>query len=199
MYQVIQNSFSVGKEYSFQQMVEIAKVGKYRYEEEILPGYKDEENKIGLQKYGDLYVWYQLLDYASSHQKNFILVTNDAKNDWFEEDKITPRYELLKEFNGQANKSIWLLSMKNFLWKINGLLDERLNEQIFKDIDLVDENKDNNVQTPSLLLEMIQDAFHNVLAEDVFLIDAIPTDETIRLLIIRICLKRKMNWDKSIG
>ena len=45
---------------------------------------------------------------VTSKQKDFILVTNDVKPDWFEDDKKTPRFELLKEFHEQANKSIWL-------------------------------------------------------------------------------------------
>lgn len=46
------------------------------------------------------------LDCASLKQMDFILVTNDVKSDWFEDDKKTPRFELLKEFHEKANKSI---------------------------------------------------------------------------------------------
>lgn len=181
VHDVIQRCFSVGKEYAYEQLFEIAKEGKYRYEEQIPPGYMDEENKLGLQKYGDLFVWKQLLDYAKKQQKDFILVTNDAKNDWFEEDKTTPRFELLKEFNSQSQKTIWLLSMKNFLWRINGLLDEQLTTQIFEDVAAVDETRDNPTSQLTISQEMLQDVFDNVLDEQVLLIDSISTDNSIRL------------------
>lgn len=177
----IQECFQIGKEYSYAKMIEIANEGKFRYEQQIPPGYKDELNKIGLQKYGDLYVWKQVLDYAHSQRKDFILVTNDVKSDWFEEDRETPRFELLKEFNGIANKSIWMLSMKNFLWEINSLLDNQLDEDIFVDIDKVQENKENSLQNEDAVNEMLQEVIQDILREDIYLIDLIPQNEAIRV------------------
>lgn len=181
VFDAVQKHFEIGKEYSYDKMIEIAKEGRYRYEQQIPPGYEDEDNKIGLQKYGDLYVWNQILDCAAKKQKDFILVTNDVKIDWFEEDKKTPRFELLKEFNGKANKSIWLLSMKNFIWQINNLLDEQLNDTILADIDSVQENKGSGLQSIDLSLELIQEVFNNFLDESIYLIDEIHQNETIRL------------------
>ena len=41
-----------------------AREGKFRYSEKIPPGYMDEykNKKDGLQKYGDLFAWKQILD-----------------------------------------------------------------------------------------------------------------------------------------
>lgn len=87
VYNTIEQVFQIGKEFSFSKMMEVAEEGKIRYEEEIPPGYEDGKEKIGLQKYGDLFAWKQILECASSKQKDFILVTNDVKPDWFEDDK----------------------------------------------------------------------------------------------------------------
>ena len=181
VHDAIQKNFKIGKEYTFEKMLAIAKEGKFRYEQQIPPGYEDEEDKTGLQKYGDLYVWMQILDHAASQQRDFILVTNDVKIDWFEEYKKTPRYELLREFNGKANKSIWLLSIRNFLWEINSLLDEQLDDNIFEDIASVQENKEDDTQSGKLSIEILQEALHNFLREDIYLIDEIPQNEAIRL------------------
>ena len=62
----IESSFQIGKEYSFSKMMEIAREGSFRYSEEIPPGYEDGKEKTGLQKYGDLFVWNQILDCAKS-------------------------------------------------------------------------------------------------------------------------------------
>ena len=77
----IESSFQIGKEYSFSKMMEIAREGSFRYSEEIPSGYEDGKEKTGLQKYGDLFVWNQILDCAKSKQKDFIFVTNDVKID----------------------------------------------------------------------------------------------------------------------
>lgn len=52
VYSTIEHDFQIGKEFSFSKMMEVAKEGKTRYEEEIPPGYEDGKEKIGLQKYG---------------------------------------------------------------------------------------------------------------------------------------------------
>lgn len=177
----IENSFQIGSEYSYTRMNEIAREGIYRYEQQIPPGYKDEDNKVGLQKFGDLFAWMQILDYAHKQRKDFILVTNDLKNDWFEEDKETPRFELLKEFNEKANKSIWLMSMKKFLWEINSLLDEQLGNEIFEDVDSVEDNKSVSHYNDDSVFEMIQEIFKDILRQDIYMIDTIPQNEEIRV------------------
>ena len=84
VYDAIKKHFQIGKEFSFSNMLEIAKEGAFRYSELIPPGYKDSEDKIGLHKYGDLYLWKQILIQAKQNKKDFILVINDLKEDWFE-------------------------------------------------------------------------------------------------------------------
>ena len=161
--------------------MEVAKEGKIRYEEEIPPGYEDGKEKIGLQKYGDLFAWKQILECASSKQKDFILVTNDVKPDWFEEDKKTPRFELLKEFHEQANKSIWLFSMKNFIYHINALLDNQIHDTVLQDIDTVQDEKENDKLQVKLDVENIQALFDNIILRAVYIIDVLPQNEAIRL------------------
>lgn len=177
----IQTHFQIGKEYSYERMFEISKEGEYRYLNQIPPGYEDGENKIGFQKYGDLFLWKQILDHFKKKQSDCILVTNDVKNDWFEIDKRTPRFELLKEFNAQSNKSIWLLSMKNFIWKINSLLDERLNTTILEDIDSIQETKKNDQDDIKISIDLLQDIFDNFLQGEMYLIDTISQNEAIRV------------------
>lgn len=177
----IESSFQIGKEYSFSKMMEIAREGSFRYSEEIPPGYEDGKEKTGLQKYGDLFVWNQILDCAKSKQKDFIFVTNDVKIDWYEEDKRTPRFELLKEFREQANKRIWLLSMKNFIYHVNLLLDDQIHENVLQDIDSVQDEKENDKIRKELSADDIQKIFNNLIVKPIYVIDKIPKNESIRL------------------
>lgn len=68
----IVEKMQIGEELSFEDMMKIAREGAFRYSELIPPGYMDQDEKEGLQKYGDLFVWKQILQYATS-QNNSVL------------------------------------------------------------------------------------------------------------------------------
>ncbi|QHM95631.1 PIN-like domain-containing protein [Kosakonia sacchari] len=71
---------------------EINKRGDERYENKIPPGFKDGAKKKSISyfsdlviedKFGDLYLWEQLIEKASAKEiENVIFVTDDAKEDW---------------------------------------------------------------------------------------------------------------------
>jgi hypothetical protein len=104
---------------AFQTQPEIEKINKEaedRYKNKIPPGYKDENKDkngqdefshnglIYKKKYGDYFVWTQLLAKASTHDtKKLIFITDDAKEDWWSQidldgpKTIGPRIELIEE------------------------------------------------------------------------------------------------------
>lgn len=139
------NNFKIGNEISYSQMVDIAKEGEFRYKEEIPPGYEDAKDKIGLQKYGDLFAWKQILMYAKDKKRDVILITNDVKEDWYDIDTQAPRFELLKEFNSETGKNFWTFNMKDFLFKMNQLLDsgERSLDAAIAEVDVIQHEKTN--------------------------------------------------------
>jgi len=121
----INDYFIVGEEFTFDELMGIAKEGSFRYSQKIPPGYEDEKEKIGLQVYGDLVLWKQLLNYAFINEKSVIFVNNEKKQDWLDNrNENKPRYELLKEFNGIANKRFWMLNLSVFLHKTNTVLED---------------------------------------------------------------------------
>jgi hypothetical protein len=87
----------------------IYKEGEKRYENKIPPGYKDIkkvgshlfEDKEYIRKYGDLILWYEIIEKAKEDNLEYIiLVTGDVKEDWWYEKrgkKLGPRKELLNE------------------------------------------------------------------------------------------------------
>lgn len=111
----VENSFAIGKEYSYEKLSAIAREGAFRYSEKIPPGYMDANNKIGLQKYGDLILWMQVLDYARSNGKDILFVSNDVKEDWHDKESNAPRLELLEEFLSNTKKTFWSCSIANWL------------------------------------------------------------------------------------
>jgi len=103
--------------YSQKQLDEIYKRGNIRYEREVSPGYLD-VNKEGVRKYGDLVLWFQVIDKAKETKKPIILVTDDRKDDWwlrFKGKTIGPRPELVEEMLSQAGVSVYMYQADQFM------------------------------------------------------------------------------------
>lgn len=130
--------FNVTKKFSYDEIINIIQEGVFRYDNEIPPGYLDEEEKVGFQKYGDLILWKQLLIEAKKLNKNVILVINDMKEDWwFIDDKkipLAPRHELITEFNDYTGNKIWLYDINDFLFKSNKYIATTIDNQTIEDI-----------------------------------------------------------------
>ncbi len=158
----IRKYFSVGNNYSFDQILEISKEGKHRYEFKIPPGYADfDENgmkqdntkekhkgKEGTQIFGDLIIWKQILDFAVEKKKDILFVCNDLKPDWciLDEDATekrikSPRDELLKEFFDKTGKRFWMYSQDQFIYASNRILKSTITEDKIDEILRVIETK----------------------------------------------------------
>src|SRR5580698_2537031 len=71
---------STGEPFDPARLKEVYAAGAQRYSQAIPPGYKDDK-KGEPDKYGDLLVWFQLLDHAKATKKSIIFVTGDQKED----------------------------------------------------------------------------------------------------------------------
>jgi hypothetical protein len=107
----------VGDEPSKEALAKLHTVGAERFAKRIPPGYKDQA-KEGDRKYGDYMLWQQVLDHAKEHKTDIILVTEDAKEDWWvsiQGKQIMPRPELIKEFRDfTGGRSIHLYNGLSF-------------------------------------------------------------------------------------
>lgn len=106
----------VGNEFTIGEKTAIEQDGKIRYENKIPPGYKD--NKKQENRYGDLFVWKELLQYAKSQNVDMIFVTHDQKEDWWNISggkTIGPRIELRKEFFEETGRKFHMYTMSSFL------------------------------------------------------------------------------------
>ena len=143
--QYIMENFSGGTKFTYKQLLAIAVEGKFRYDEKIPPGYEDQSQKIGLQKYGDLIIWKEILQYAGTNKKDVIFVTNDGKDDWWEFEvksrKTIPRHELIKEFHDTTDQTVLMYRPDSFyhLAKIN--LDANITDD---SLEVISESQMNN-------------------------------------------------------
>ena len=151
--------FAQGLPYSYETMLTIIREGKFRYENEIPPGYKDEDDKIGFQKYGDLILWFQIIDYAKGKKCPIIFVTNDVKEDWWHQEKHdktmdTPRHELLYEFKDKTSQSVWFYTTDQLIFKANQFLKTDISETIIEEVKTANVNA-NEKEWLALLKEAI--------------------------------------------
>lgn len=134
----------VGQPYSEENLKKIITDGEERYKQKIPPGFKDEA-KSGdsvvfieiCKKYGDLIIWNQILDKSIESKKGIILVTDDKKEDWWENfngKTIGPRPELVKEFKDRTNKNFHMYQADRFLEFARKFLNEEISNNIVKEI-----------------------------------------------------------------
>jgi hypothetical protein len=152
------NSEKVGEELNFIELLKILKEGELRYRYKLPPGFED-ATKDGIDKFGDLIFWKQIL-YKSSNidNKYIILVTSDVKPDWFQKNKknevVSPREELLSEFTQlNTEKEIIIIPFEDFIEEISDVSDP-------SDRDLLLELRTNN-----LIKRLPQDLFEKMVEE----------------------------------
>ncbi len=131
----------VGVGFSEEELKEIEKEGLKRYAGKIPPGYKDnaKQRSDDLNNvYGDLIVWKQIMNFASSQNKDIIFVTNDKKEDWWEiihNQTLGPRIELKKEFSQNTTQRFYMYSMKSFVTRFENERDIKIDSDTIDEIE----------------------------------------------------------------
>lgn len=143
----VNTEFSVGKPYSYTETIEIVKEGELRYKYSIPPGYLDEKDKIGFQKFGDLIIWKQIIEKAQTEKVSVIFIVDDLKEDWWILDKnrkpILPREELILEIAENQNTKFGMYTMPQFISKLPSPVSERTRQEINK---AGERNIENNIK-----------------------------------------------------
>lgn len=126
--------------YDNERLEKVFKEGRIRYEKEIPPGYKDYKEKKNNEEsslFGDLIIWFQIIDFAKEKKKPLIFVTDDLKEDWWNRyngKTIGPRIELLKEFNEKTQQKILIYNADSFLTIANKQIGADIDDSTIKEI-----------------------------------------------------------------
>jgi hypothetical protein len=126
----------IGSSYPSERMSEIYKEGKTRYENKIPPGYSDAD-KGGTRQYGDLVLWFQVIDKAKEAKKPIILITDDRKDDWWLRHKgeiIGPQPELVGEIVSGANVSFHMYSAEPFMEHARKYLERQVKQEAIDEV-----------------------------------------------------------------
>jgi hypothetical protein len=135
IFSTVKNSFEIGKEFSYEKILEIAEEGEFRYRNKIPPGYSDRE-KGGLQAFGDLIVWKQIIDLANETKKSIVLVNDDKKEDWWirsGKEILGPRNELRREIR-DLGVGFWMYTFPVFLDRAGKLLHVSVDSKTLDDV-----------------------------------------------------------------
>lgn len=128
----------ITESYSKDRLFEIYKEGEERYKKKTPPGFEDEKTKDGINKYGDLVLWMQIIDKAKEEKKHIILITDERKIDWWWKIKdgrnMGPRQELIEEIKLEADVDFHMYSSERFLSFGQSYLKEQVNQKALEEI-----------------------------------------------------------------
>ncbi len=131
----------VGNEFTDKELEEICNEGEQRFKNKIPPGYKDssknDNTELNSKKYGDFIVWKQIIQKSKDLKQGIILLTDDRKEDWwvrFKGKTLTPRPELIKEFQLETKQSFHMYQSDRFLEFARDFLNEKVNEKAIEEV-----------------------------------------------------------------
>ncbi|MCY2686489.1 PIN-like domain-containing protein [Salinimicrobium sp. TH3] len=128
----------ISGQYDQKQLKEIFSQGEVRFENKIPPGYEDAKDKKGVEKFGDLIIWNQIIDKAKKEKRNIIFITDERKGDWWwklkDGRKTGPRQELTEEIYNIAKVEFHMYSSERFLSYGQQYLSENINKEAVEEI-----------------------------------------------------------------
>lgn len=141
---------SIGEEYRYEKLYKIYEEGERRYSLKIPPGYKDAETKKDYRKFGDLIIWYQMIDKALDEKLPIIFITEDVKEDWWEKENEwkRPHSELLFEFFSKTEQYFMMYTYTDFVKTAKVFIPDLPNtETAVEEFDIIieDENRKFNM------------------------------------------------------
>ncbi len=189
----IGNTFNgkTGKPFDAEKMNQIEKDGADRYQREIPPGYKDfkkDSTDDSYRKYGDLIVWYQIIEYAKSQNKPLIFITDDKKEDWWLEQSgktIGPRPEIISEFNLETEQRFWMYTVEKFIKESAKTSDTTVSDEIINEIIKVSLDAKEKSLEDSPSIEVSQ--------------EKITTSDDLQEGLLIVTLKRPMRYATGTG
>ncbi len=150
----------VGDNFNNERIKEIIKEGEERYKLSIPPGYKD-NSKPSPEKFGDLIIWFQIIDKAKTEKKPIVFVLDDRKEDWWlthSGKTISPRVELLKEFKDKTGQICCFYQPFQFLEYAISFLGKEISSKTLTEIDEFKDNSSINLnEAIELVVKVLKD------------------------------------------
>lgn len=129
----------VGEPFSVQDFDLLLKEGERRFQLHMPPGFMDDKKKRNPDRYGDLFIWEQILRKAESRQMGVIFVTDDLKEDWWlkndDGDAIGPHPALREEFTGRTKMTEFhMYDTGSFMHQASTYLKQQVPTEAIKEV-----------------------------------------------------------------
>ncbi len=110
-------------EFNVDSIYELTQAADRRYEKSVPPGFKDRDKNEGLHKYGDYFIWEQVLRWAAQKKAPVIFVTDDVKSDWYESNgtELVFHSILCEEFKNRVGTDFIGMNSREFFSAIASL------------------------------------------------------------------------------
>lgn len=110
--------------------------GEKRFKDLVPPGFRDTK-KPGDAKYGDWFIWKQMLTKASEQKGPVIFITDDGKDDWWWKLKgktlgVAPK--LVEEMQRKAQVRVYLYRTVRFMLFAKEYLDSQIEDKVIKEV-----------------------------------------------------------------
>ena len=148
----------IGSNFDNEFLKNLHKEGEDRFLRNQPPGFKDTNKKYGIQKYGDLILWKQILEF-SKDSHSIIFITNDGKEDWWNigsSGNKSPHFELRREFKTSVNKLFWMYSGDDFIKKVTKRLNVRASEKSIRESEEISKSEELSEDSSLTFEEIIQ-------------------------------------------
>ena len=148
----------IGPEFDEVHRGEILVEAERRLKEEIPPGYLDSDKPIR-RRFGDILLWFQLMEHAERTALPVVLVTDDRKEDWRWVEKgqvLGPRPELVREMHQESGQGFHLYSPGAFvrLWKKSE--GEVLAASVLEELDAKDHPSSEDQDSEPAIVEALE-------------------------------------------
>ncbi|MFT4278219.1 MAG: PIN domain-containing protein [Rhodopseudomonas sp.] len=187
---------SVGSCPTEEEIKKIEIEGEKRYSASIPPGFRDSK-KDGSSKFGDLFIWKELLSKAKAENRPIVMISDDTKDDWWYEfrgARIGPRPELVQEMEGSSGQAFLLYSLSQFLGRAAEFLNQKIDrdaiaeiktdEQQLREAPKNDQHFDYSIfrykLTPDQRAELEKATNHRLLLEHLKLLEESITKEAMK-------------------
>jgi hypothetical protein len=161
----------IGNNYSKEKLTEKYQEAKKRYDEKVPPGYLDEKDKKGNEKYGDFIVWSQIIEKAKESQKPIIFVTDETYDDWWWKwngETLGPRPELVQEIYSETGVLFYMYRPEQFIRYAGTYLNQKVDSNTVKEIQKISE--ENLLESSQILhIDFIKNLFINKQFDEKFL------------------------------
>jgi predicted nucleic acid-binding protein len=132
----------VGNPYSENQLEELVVLAEARCQKSIPPGFTDYVPG-GQNSFGDVLIWFQLIDKVNESSSPIVFTTKDMKEDWWLTDKSRRRYgpraELIQEMYDKTGKDFYLYSLSGFMSYASQLFDVAMSDALMDEVEQIDE------------------------------------------------------------